>query len=160
MPHLYLISARAGDQVPGTDLALAPAIAALGTPAVQEWMTEQGYGLDDPAECMYLASEPAPDGYPSRRITVTPAELAAWQAAADEQDDLDAAARDERDGYEPALAGLREYRDISSRRDEIVRAAHAAAININRIHRESGISRPTIYGILGTQAGEETGEAS
>src|SRR5215469_6372634 len=42
-------------------------------------------------------------------------------------------------------------------RDPLVRAAHKAGLNINRIHKLSGVSRTTIYQILGLAAG--TGRA-
>ena len=38
-------------------------------------------------------------------------------------------------------------------RDPLVRAAHKAGLNINRIHKLSGVSRTTIYQILGPAGG-------
>ena len=38
-------------------------------------------------------------------------------------------------------------------RDPLVRAAREAGLNINRIHKLSGVSRTTIYQILGLAAG-------
>jgi hypothetical protein len=145
---LYLISAQAGDQVGGIDIALVPGIAALQARSVQEWMDAQGYGLDAPEECMYLSEEQPPGGYPCLRLRVTAAEYTAWQQVSDEQDDQTAADRDGQDRT-GCLADLRLYRQVTEDRDRIVRAAYAAIPNINRIHRESGISRPTIYKILG-----------
>jgi hypothetical protein len=152
VPYLYLISAAAGDKVPGIDIALVrDEIAALAAPQAREWMAAQGYGPDAPEEVMYLADEPGPDGFASRRVTVTRAERAAWQAAADEQDDLTAAALD--DGTrEGLIREMRLYRAITADRDSLVRRAHAEFRNINRVHRETGISRVTIYKILEGQS--------
>lgn len=49
---------------------------------------------------------------------------------------------------EQVEAELSAWREHDRRRDEIVRRAHAAGFNINRIHTLSGIGRNTIYRIL------------
>ena len=141
-------SSRAPADRKSIDIALVPEIAALDEGTTRAWMTAQGYGPDTPDEVMYLTDEPVPGGFESLRLAVTPAEAAAWRAAADEQDDLTAVCRDGND-REAALREMRLYRKITGGRDETVRAAAAAGINIRRIHLETGLSRATIYKILG-----------
>lgn len=51
-------------------------------------------------------------------------------------------------GLDDALAGLRAYREIAGRRDDLIRAARAAGADITTISREGGISRPTVYEAL------------
>lgn len=60
---------------------------------------------------------------------------------------------------ETALAEWkRRGEEHDAERDPLVRTAHKAGLNINRIHKLSGVSRTTIYQILGLAAG--TGEPS
>jgi hypothetical protein len=40
-------------------------------------------------------------------------------------------------------------------RDQLIRDAYAAGINIRQIHLRAGISRDTIYRVLGKKEGEE-----
>jgi hypothetical protein len=59
---------------------------------------------------------------------------------------------------EAALAGWkRRSEQVGSERDQLIRAAHAAGLNIRRIHLKSGIGRATIYRILGPDAGADAG---
>lgn len=51
-----------------------------------------------------------------------------------------------REEIEAELATLKRY---AERRDDIVRAAHAAGVNPHQIHKLSGIGRTTVYRILG-----------
>lgn len=55
-----------------------------------------------------------------------------------------------------ALDGLRAYREIAGRRDELIRAAKAAGAGITTISREGGISRPTVYEALNRSAASST----
>ena len=48
-------------------------------------------------------------------------------------------------------AALREWKRVVDTRDQLVLDAHAAGVNIHRIHRLTEISRSTIYRILRTQ---------
>jgi transcriptional regulator of acetoin/glycerol metabolism len=53
---------------------------------------------------------------------------------------------------EQALAGWKQNAD---RRDELIRAAYAAGVNIRRIGQLSGLSRNTVYKILGMEGGQQ-----
>lgn len=141
----YLISAQAGDRPPGLDIALIGSVTALKAPAVQRWMDAQGYGPEDPDECMYLATEPAPEGFPARRVRLGDADTAALLAALDER-----AGDEAKDpgAYRAAVAALRLYREVHEGRDGSVRTAHAAGVTVHGISQLSGISRGTIYKIL------------
>lgn len=125
----YLVSAQAGDAVPGgIDIALLDDIQALQAGPVREWMAAQGYGPDDPGECMYLAAE-VPDGFPHLQVTLY---------------------ADDAGRYRAAIAGrLREYRDLDASREGLVRAAAAVNIPKRQIALMSGLSRQTVYNILG-----------
>jgi hypothetical protein len=70
MPSLWLISAVTGDHVgePAVDIALMDRDIPLAAED-HRWMTEQGYTLDDPSECMYVALEPH-GTFPSREIAL------------------------------------------------------------------------------------------
>ncbi|NKY60783.1 hypothetical protein [Nocardia flavorosea] len=50
---------------------------------------------------------------------------------------------------EQAEAELNAWRVTYERRDELVRAADAAGVPINRIHTLMGLGRNTVYRILG-----------
>lgn len=53
---------------------------------------------------------------------------------------------------EQALADWKHRTDTAAaERDSIVRAAHAAGVSINRISQITGLSRTTIYKILGME---------
>lgn len=54
-----------------------------------------------------------------------------------------------------AEAALREWKRVVDTRDQVVLDAHAAGININRIHTITEISRSTIYRILGRSSGDD-----
>lgn len=54
-----------------------------------------------------------------------------------------------------ALNDLRMYRETVAQRDALVRAAHTAGANIRQIGQESGVSRNTVYKILGLEPTEE-----
>jgi transcriptional regulator of acetoin/glycerol metabolism len=55
-----------------------------------------------------------------------------------------------------ALKGWKAQADhIASERDGLVRAAYAAGITIQGIRELSGLSRTTVYKILGLEAGPE-----
>jgi transcriptional regulator of acetoin/glycerol metabolism len=55
-----------------------------------------------------------------------------------------------------ALAEWKRRTDQDARvRDDLIRAAHEAGMNIRQIHLESGVSRTTIYRVLGVGAGGE-----
>lgn len=66
-----------------------------------------------------------------------------------------------RQGMDIAEAGraLDDYRRRSERldaeRDQLVREARAAGMNIRQIHVRSGVARSTIYRILGLTEGGE-----
>lgn len=47
-----------------------------------------------------------------------------------------------------AEADLEEYREVLASRDDRVRAAHEAGVNIRQIHLLSGLSRSLIYQII------------
>lgn len=49
---------------------------------------------------------------------------------------------------EQAETSLTDWRTVFEQRDQRVRQARAAGLNINRIHHLSGIARSTIYDIL------------
>lgn len=52
-------------------------------------------------------------------------------------------------GQIEAEQALAEWKRNADRRDELVRAAHAADVPIYRISRITGLSRTTVYKILG-----------
>ena len=52
-------------------------------------------------------------------------------------------------GQTQAAQALEHYREVIASRDRLVRAAREEGVSIRRIHNESGISRTTIYRILG-----------
>ena len=52
-------------------------------------------------------------------------------------------------GQTQAAEALEHYREVVASRDRLVRAARAEGISIRAIRRKSGISRTTIYRILG-----------
>lgn len=57
------------------------------------------------------------------------------------------------DGTVPALRDWkRRSAELDAERDALIRAAHAAGINIRQIGMESGLNRGTIYKILGGAA--------
>jgi transcriptional regulator of acetoin/glycerol metabolism len=57
---------------------------------------------------------------------------------------------------EAALAEWKRRSDQDAReRDSLIRAAHEAGVNIRRIHLISGVSRSTVYRVLGMSAGGE-----
>ena len=57
---------------------------------------------------------------------------------------------------ETALAEWKRRIDRdASERDGLIRAAHEAGVNIRQIHLRSGVSRSTIYRVLGVDAGGE-----
>lgn len=125
---VYLVSAQAGDAVPGgIDTALLDGIQALKTGFVREWMAAQGYRPDDPGERMYLAVE-VPEGFPHLEVTLY---------------------ADDAGRYRAALANrLREYRDLDASKEGLVRAAAAVNIPKRQIALMSGLSRQTVYNIL------------
>jgi hypothetical protein len=126
---VYLVSAQAGDAVPGgIDIALMDGVQALEAGFVQEWMAAQGYGPDDPGECMYLAAE-VPDGFPHLQITLYAEDIGKYRAAVANR--------------------LRQYRDLDASREGLVRAAAAVNIPKRQIALMSGLSRQTVYNILG-----------
>jgi hypothetical protein len=47
-----------------------------------------------------------------------------------------------------ALNGIRAYGEMRGRRDEIIRAARAAGVDIAQVAREMRLSRPTVYEVL------------
>ncbi len=58
------------------------------------------------------------------------------------------AARRAKAAVRKAEAGLEEYREVLASRDDRVRAAHKAGVNIRQIHLLSGLSRSLIYQII------------
>lgn len=72
MGTVTLISARAGDRVPGHELAdpECPEVPGLlDRPDVTEWLARQGYSPEDPDELVYLTLGEAeeveiPEGFP------------------------------------------------------------------------------------------------
>ena len=58
-------------------------------------------------------------------------------------------------GQTQAIQDLRNYREFTASRDRFVRAAREEGVSIRRIHNESGISRTTIYRILGEKPAPE-----
>lgn len=57
---------------------------------------------------------------------------------------------------EAALAEWKRRTDRNaSERDGLIRAAHEAGLNIRQIHLVSGVSRTTVYRVLGLDAGGE-----
>jgi hypothetical protein len=143
----YLVSALAGDKVPGgVDVALLDGVEALKDPGARLWMAAQGFGSEDPAECMYLAPEAPPDGFPSRRLRLSAADTAAFEDAAADQAEADAERHS--DGYASAVARLRRYREVTEGKGAMVREASAAGVTPARIAVLSGLSRQTVYRIL------------
>jgi hypothetical protein len=59
-------------------------------------------------------------------------------------------------GPAEAAGELREWKlrsdQLDAERDPLIRAAYAAGIPVQRIHQISGLSRTTIYKILGLEA--------
>jgi len=51
-----------------------------------------------------------------------------------------------------ALHDCAMYGEVSARRDEVIRAARKAGADITQIARLMGVSRPTVYGVLGEEA--------
>jgi transcriptional regulator of acetoin/glycerol metabolism len=64
-------------------------------------------------------------------------------------------------GTEEAEAALTDWKrridSDNAERDGLIRAAHEADVNIRRISQISGVSRTTVYKILGVEAGNEAG---
>ena len=55
-----------------------------------------------------------------------------------------------------ALAEWKRRTDrAASERDGLIRVAYEAGVNVRQIHQESGVSRTTIYTVLGMDAGGE-----
>lgn len=50
-----------------------------------------------------------------------------------------------------AADDLRAYREAVARRDEVIRAAHSAGMDVSEIAGLSGVSRPTVYRVLGLE---------
>ena len=62
---------------------------------------------------------------------------------------------------EQALTEWKQRTDAAAaERDRIIRAAHAAGVSITRISRLTGLSRVTIYKILGVEEDPAEGKAS
>lgn len=59
-------------------------------------------------------------------------------------------------GTAEAEQALTEWKRNADRRDEIIRTAHAAGVNIRRISELSGVSRTTVYKILGLEEDRTT----
>lgn len=80
----WLVSHLPGDDlsgVEGADIALVDHLGMFGREDVQEWMREQGFGADDPDECMFLALE-SPEGgrLPVLRVELSPVDAARFAA--------------------------------------------------------------------------------
>ena len=57
---------------------------------------------------------------------------------------------------ETALEAWRQRREhVEAERDQLIRDAYAAGVNIRQIHLRSGIGRNTVYRVLGVEL--ETG---
>ena len=143
----WLVSAAPGDRVRGgVDIALLPDVSVLRAPALAEWMAGQGWGPGAADELMYVTLTPPPEHLPSRRTRLGREDAGRVEAALAEAEDT---GREDAEGYARALADLRLYRRVTDGRDEIIRAALAAGISVNRVHAESGLSRTTIYHVAG-----------
>jgi len=57
-------------------------------------------------------------------------------------------------GTAEAEQALAEWKQNADRRDELIRAAYAAGVNIRRISQLAGLSRNTVYNILGLEGGQ------
>ena len=55
-------------------------------------------------------------------------------------------------------AALAAWRARGAERDSLVRAAHEAGVSINRISKLSGLSRTTVYRILGLDGNPQTAD--
>lgn len=129
----FLISAQSGDRIPGgIDVALLDDIDALKGYRVQEWMTAQGYGLDDPDKCMYLAVDPPASGFNWLKVILYADDTSRYRAVIADR--------------------LRQYGDLEAEREDLVRAAAAVQIPKRQIALMARMSRQTVYNILGEDA--------
>jgi hypothetical protein len=78
----YLVSAAVGDRIDGVDIALLDGVQALKDTAAQSWMADQGYGIHDPSEVMYLCEEPPPAGWEFVAVELCDADTAWWRDVA------------------------------------------------------------------------------
>jgi hypothetical protein len=105
---VWLVSARAGDIVPGVEISDpdCPEIPGLlDRPDVREFMKENNYGLGDPDELVYLIRDEdteLPPGLPALRVDLLPS----W-----ERELLDAHAAE----TDPQPVAIRKCRDCGAR---------------------------------------------
>jgi hypothetical protein len=138
LARAWLVSAAPGDLVPGgTDIALLDGLSALSDPDAGTWMTEQGYGPDDPEELMYLTPWEPPAGLPSREVPLTGADRQLLATVVENR--------------------LREYAELQESRPGLVWLAHALGVNKRQIALLAGVSRQTVYHDLGERPGVTDG---
>ena len=61
-------------------------------------------------------------------------------------------------GFSRAADDLTHYREVVADRDRLVRTARESGISIRGISQKSGLSRTTVYRILGQEPGPEDGD--
>lgn len=59
-------------------------------------------------------------------------------------------------GAAGAAEDMRLYREVTGRRDEIIRAGFAAGASVAQVAKAMGITRDTVYKVLGPAAAEES----
>jgi hypothetical protein len=75
----YLISHSSGDLVGGLDVALLDGMAVLRSPQVLAWMSEQGFGPDQPDECVSLSNVAPSAQFPALKLHLSAADAALYQ---------------------------------------------------------------------------------